>query len=82
MKTYYIYSLNCDCCSTNVAYYRHPRSPRCPGCNRRLGWMEFTHVDTVKIKNANSFDALKEHGKRMEEGKCLWQVKRDEKSKK
>jgi len=60
ITTWWVYHINCDCCSYNVAYTYKPRwkvGPRCRYCRHRLGWMSFSF--TCKVKARTEFEAVK-----------------------
>lgn len=57
LKTFVVIHTNCDCCSDTI--YRYPTryvfGPRCPGCGKILGCMQWSIIDRVKA--LSHFDA-------------------------
>lgn len=73
---YYIILTNCDCCSSIIArrieqYHKWTFGPKCPGCHKILGWMQWRlaceKVFTAKgeleaLQKYREFTNLKEKG--------------------
>jgi hypothetical protein len=58
MRKFFIYDVNCDCCSYRWARSCYPKYGimKCRFCPRRLGFMSFRFVGTVRAKG--EFHAL------------------------
>lgn len=52
LKQFQIISTNCDCCSTKIARTttRWKYGPRCPGCGKILGIMQYLILGSVKAE--------------------------------
>ena len=66
MRTFWIISTNCDCCSDTIALSHNPSrnmiGPRCRGCQKVLGCMQWDLKE--KVRALTELDAVNDYNKR------------------
>ena len=74
MNQYYIILTNCDCCSDTIA--KAPSQvkewvygPRCPGCNKILGIMQWQLANENKYYAKSQTDALQQYRAKIMKGR-------------
>lgn len=68
-RSYVIISTNCDCASDLIARTstRWFFGPRCPNCNKVLGWMQYNIVG--KVRATGDYEAIRLYQEQRKKGK-------------
>ena len=65
-RSYYIVLINCDCASDVIArrtdqFCKYLFGPRCPGCQKILGWMQWRLACEKVFRAEGEMEALQKY---------------------